>query len=139
MDVSMDIGPRILLWNYSFEEMAELDRLFESIDAPCVQVIDPEQGNLAVEDILFTGSRSDREYSSDEKVMLFFNVPARMIHALMREAKKWNLPKPIYAVITEQSIHWTFADLVDHLVKERDFIRKRAAEERMKHTFPHDS
>lgn len=134
MNSSADVSPRILLWGYTHEEMAELDRFFESIGAPDVQMIESDQGSLPVEEILSAGSRSGQEFSCDEKVMLFFNIPATTIHTLIREAKKWNLPTPIYAVVTEQSIHWTFAELVDHLIKERDFIRKRMAEERKRPT-----
>ncbi len=126
----MNADPRILLWNYSFEEMLQLDHFFQSVEAPLVQAIEKDQGHLLVEDILFSDKRSDQEFSCDEKVMLFFNVPGTTIHTIMQEAKKWDLPKPIYAVVTDQSIQWTFAELADHLIKERDFIKKKMDEER---------
>ncbi len=133
----MNTEPRILLWNYSFEERLLMDHFFQEIGAPLVQAIEKDQGNILVQDILFSDKKSDQEYSCNEKVMLFFNVPAQTIHTIMREAKKWDLPKPIYAVVTQQSIHWTFADLVSHLIKERDYIQKRMDEEKSKGIHDH--
>jgi hypothetical protein len=133
----VDPSPRILLWNYSYEEMLAVDLLLQTVSAPLLQAIERDQGNLPVHEILFTDKRSDKPFSCDEKVMLFFNVPARTIHDVMDVMKKGSLPRPIYAAVTRESIEWTFSDLVDHLVKERDFIRKRMEEEKKKNTCPH--
>lgn len=134
----MENGPRILLWNYSFEERLEMDHLFQAVGAPLAQAIETEQGYLPVREILFADNKSEQAYSCNEKIMLFYNVPAQTIHNLMKEAKQWNLPKPIYAIVTPQSIDWKFADLVDHLIKERDFIQQRIDGEKKKHSCPHE-
>jgi len=133
----MDASPKILLWNYSCEEMLEMDNLFQEVGAPEVRVIEKDQGGLSVHEILFTEARSDEEFSSDEKIMLFFNVPAPMIHTMMRETRRLDIPRPIFAVVTPQSIEWKFSELVEHLVKERDYIRKRKDEEKKGNTCPH--
>lgn len=133
----MDSNPRILLWNYTYEEMLEADLLLQAVGAPLMQAIEQDQGNLPVHEILFTDKRSDNPFSCDEKVVLFFNVPAKTIHDVMDVMKESGLPRPIYAVVTKESIEWSFSDLVDHLVKERDFIRKRMDEEKKKNTCPH--
>lgn len=133
----MDSSPRILLWNYTYEEMLAVDLLLQAVSAPLMQAIEQDQGNLPVHEILFTDKKSDKPFSCNEKVMLFFNVPARTIHDVMDVMKKGSLPRPIYAVVTRESIEWTFSDLVDHLVKERDFIRKRMEEEKKKNACPH--
>jgi hypothetical protein len=128
----MDSNPRILLWNYTYEEMLEMDRFFQACNAPLVQAIESDQGNLLVHEILFTEKRTDQRFACNEKIMLFFNVDAPMIHTIMGESKKWDIPRPIYAIVTPQSIEWTFSDLADHLIKERDFIKKRMEEEKNK-------
>ncbi|HNY64538.1 MAG TPA: DUF3783 domain-containing protein [Deltaproteobacteria bacterium] len=133
----MDASPQILLWNYSCEEMLELDRLFQETGAPEAKAIEKDQGDLPVHEILFSGGRADTEFSCDERIVLFFNVPAPMIHTLMREYKNLDIPRPIFAVVTPQSIEWKFSELADHLIKERDFIQKRAAEEKKGNTCPH--
>ena len=132
----MDAGPTILLWNYSFEDLLELDRLFQEVGAPEARAVEKDQGEVTVRDILFADARGEGEFSCDEKVMLFFNVPGPMIHTLMQETRKLDMPRPIFAMVTPQSIEWKFSELVGHLVKERDFIRKRAEEERKGNTCP---
>lgn len=128
----MNTSPRVLLWNYTYEEMLTLDVFFQAVGAPEAQVIEPDQGNLLVHEILFTGKRSDQAYACDEKIMLFYQVEAPVIHRVMREANDWSLPQPIYAVVTRQSIEWTFSELAGHLIKERDFFRKKTAEQKQK-------
>jgi hypothetical protein len=129
-EICMDASPKILLWNYSYEEMLQMDHLFQEVGAPEAKAIEKEQGELPVHEILFTDAKADEEFSCDEKIVLFFNVPAPMIHTLMRETKNLDMPRPIFAVVTPQSIEWKFSELVEHLVKERDFIQKRKSEEK---------
>ena len=121
----VDVSPKVLLWNYSMEEMLRIDQFFQEIAAPPACVIEHDQGNLLVHEIIFTEKKADDDFTCDEKVMLFFNVPAETIHAVMRESKTRDLPRPIYAVVTEQSIEWKFSDLVDHLIRERDYMLNR--------------
>lgn len=128
-ETQIDLSPRVLLWNYSMEEMLRLDHFFQEIGAPPAYVIEKDQGHLPVHEILFTLNRAQEEFVCDEKIMLFFNVPAETIHAVMRESKSRDLPRPIYAVVTKQSVEWKFSDLVDHLVKERDHMDSRKKKE----------
>ena len=69
--------------------------------------------------------------------MLFYNVEAPVIHTVMREAQEWNLPKPVYAVVTKQSVDWPFSELADHLVRERDYMQKKMDGQKKQHTCPH--
>ena len=121
----VDVTPRVLLWNYSMEEMLRIDHFFQEISAPPACVIEKNQGHLLVQELLFTQKKAEEEFVCDEKIMLFFNVPAETIHEIMRESKSRDLPRPIYAVVTEQSIEWKFSELAEHLVKERDHMNRR--------------
>ncbi|HHO76955.1 MAG TPA: DUF3783 domain-containing protein [Deltaproteobacteria bacterium] len=121
----MDLGPCVLLWNYSVEEILKIDQFFQEIGAPQACVIEIDQGHLLVHEILFTDKRSREEFACDEKIMLFYNTPADMVHTIMSKTKNTDLPRPIYAMITEQSIEWKFSYLAGHLIKERDFFMKK--------------
>ena len=121
----VDVSPRVLLWDYSMEEMLRMDQFFQEIGAPAAHVIEKDQGHLLVHEILFENKKADDDFTCDEKVMLFFNVPAEKIQAIMRESKTRDLPRPMYAVVTEQSIEWKFSDLVEHLIKERNHMQNR--------------
>lgn len=127
------ISPTILIWHYSDEETERLNRFFCEIDVPEALSIAGHQGHLLVHEILFGEKRSEEEFCCDEKVMLFYNLPAQDIHAVMQQSRDRDLPRPIYAMVTEQNIAWRFSDLVEHLIEERDFIARRRAQKDQKH------
>jgi hypothetical protein len=126
----MDTSPRILQWGFSAEENEKLDAFLQELSAPPLVTIDPDQGHLAVHEILFSDKRSMGRFISDQKVVLFYNVPPEVIHRIMSESKKRDLPKPIYAMVTRENITWNFSDLVAHLKKEHEFVQKRLKEKR---------
>jgi hypothetical protein len=121
----MDTSPKILMCGFSDEEYVKLESFFTEISAPQRGIVREDQGNLTVNDILFSDNRSEERYLPDQQVVLFFNVKAEMIKKIMTEAKKKDLPRPIYAMVTRENIGWKFSALVDHLKKEHEFIQKR--------------
>ncbi|MDT8273756.1 MAG: DUF3783 domain-containing protein [Desulfomonilia bacterium] len=121
----LDMSPRILIWGYTGEVQEAFYAFLGEIGAPPAVSIPGNRGCLFVHEILFSDKESEKAFSCDEKVVLFFNVEAQMVHKVMNEGKKRDLPRPIYAMVTRQNIEWTFDDLVEHLVKERDFITEK--------------
>lgn len=124
----MDTTPRILYWGFTAEEKDRFDSFIHGIQTTRTLQIEPDQGNLPVHEVLFTDKRDQEPLVRDQKVLLFFNIPAEMIHRVMREAKGKDLPQPIYAMVTKENISWRFCDLVDHLVKEHEFVQRRLKE-----------
>ena len=124
----MDKEPRLLVWNYTSEEKQNLDALLDEIKAPSAVTIETNQGSLTLKEIIHTGGHSDREFTSNEKVVLFYNIPQKGVLFLMNMFKQNNLPRPIYAVVTEHSIEWPFSELHEHLVEERNRMAKRRAD-----------
>ncbi|SHG26592.1 protein of unknown function [Desulfacinum infernum DSM 9756] len=126
----MDGSPRLLVWNFTAEEKERLDRMLEMVKAPPAHTIAPERGHLVVRDILHTEKTADEPFRCDEKIVLFYNIPQKGIFFLIQKFKDAGLPKPIFAVVTEHSIEWPFSKLAEHLVEERDAMR-RPQEERV--------
>ena len=60
-----------------------------------------------------------------EKVILFNNLSDNELENSIRALRGSLEAKPIFAVVTPTSIEWTFADLLEHLIEEREFFRKR--------------
>ncbi|RLA98915.1 MAG: hypothetical protein DRG37_05835 [Deltaproteobacteria bacterium] len=120
----MDTNPKILVWNLSDEEMRLFGLFLKDIDGPRLEQIRRDQGHLLVREILFTDKVSSDEFDSNEKVVLFYNVQAEMVQKVVagiRESE--DLPRPIFAVVTQHSIDWKFSHLVEELVKERDYFK----------------
>jgi hypothetical protein len=116
--------PKLLVWNYTVEEKAGLDALLRELGAPGAISIDRVQGYLTLREILHTNARCEKEYASEEKVVLFHNIPQKGVFFLIDALGHSDLPRPIYAVVTEHSIEWPFSELLEHLVREREEMEK---------------
>lgn len=123
----MDQSPRLLVWNFTPEEKEKLDRMLELVKAPPAFTISPYQGHVVVREILHSNPIGDQPFECDEKIVLFYNIPQKGIFFLIQKFKDANLPKPIFAVITEHSINWPFSELAAHLIEERRAARARSA------------
>ena len=120
----MNGSPRLLLWNYTEEEKARVDRLLEDVNAPPAVAIRKDQGYLPISDIVHTNKRGEQDFECDEKLVLFYNIPNKGISYLIDLSKKRNLPQPIYAEVTEHSILWPLNELMEELIAEREAFRQ---------------
>jgi hypothetical protein len=126
----MNASSSILLWGFNHDEKERFDAFLLEISVPACVVIEENQGYLTVNDILFSSKRAEEKINADQRVVLFFNIPAEVIKKVMTETKKRSLPQPIYAMVTPENINWKFNDLVDHLKKEHEFIQKKLREKK---------
>ena len=120
----MESQPKLLVWNFTTEEKAGLDAFLREIGAPSAVSIDRTQGFLTVREIIDGSAPCGEGLTSDEKAVLFHNVPQKGVFFLIDAFQRTDLPRPIYAVVTEQSIDWPFNELLEHLVEERDRMEK---------------
>lgn len=123
----MDKEPKLLVWNYTLGEKEKLDGLLKEIGAPPASAIDSDQGHLCLREIIHTDGHGQDRLESNEKALLFYNIPQKGVFFLIDIFKKAALPQPIYAIVTEHSIAWPFSKLLEHLVSERDNAAKRGA------------
>jgi hypothetical protein len=117
---AMESQSKLLVWNYTEEEKSRLDGVLKEIGAPPALSIEPGQGRLKLGDIIDGGGSHGEPLVSAEKVILFHEIPHKGVLFLMKFFKQTDLPRPIYAVVTEHSIQWPFHELLEHLVEERD-------------------
>ncbi|GLI34415.1 DUF3783 domain-containing protein [Desulforhabdus amnigena] len=123
----MDKPPRLLMWNYSAKEQENLQSILKEVGAPHAVPIEKTQGTLTLKEIIHLEMQSDEEFASEEKVLLFYNIPPKGVHFLLNLFKTRDLPRPIYAVVTEHSINWPFSVLLEHLIEERNAMTARQA------------
>jgi hypothetical protein len=121
----MDSQPQLLVWNYTTDEKSKLDAFLKEIGAPSAETIHPNQGYLTLREIIDGNGSSGEAFTSAEKVILFHGLPQQGVLFLINLFKQTDLPRPIYAVVTEHSINWPFHELLEHLVEERDRMEKR--------------
>jgi hypothetical protein len=119
--------PRLLVWGFTNDEKSELDAALKEVQAPPAMTIEKSQGHMPLKEILFTDHRGDSELVNNEKVVLFYNIPQKGIAFLMSLFKQKGLPRPIFAMVTEHSIQWTFDKLLEHLIEEKEEMKRREA------------
>jgi hypothetical protein len=121
----MQSQPQLLVWNYSTDEKSQLDAVLKEIGAPSAVTIDETWGYLTLREIIDGNGASGEPFPSVEKVVLFHGLPQQGVLFLINFFKQTDLPRPIYAVVTEHSINWPFNELLEHLVEERERMEKR--------------
>jgi len=60
-----------------------------------------------------------------EKVVLFNNFSDDELENSIRAIRASLGGQPIFAIVTPTSKEWTFAYLIEHLIEEREYFRKR--------------
>ncbi|MCT8977515.1 DUF3783 domain-containing protein [Clostridium sp. CX1] len=89
------------------------------------KVIDESMGKMKIGDIL-NGIKLEvyNCHLPSEKVVLFNNFEDEELKNTMRAIKASIQPSPIFAIVTDTSIDWTFEYLLEHLVEEREWYKK---------------
>jgi hypothetical protein len=112
---------RLLTFGFSDSECERIDRRLAEIGVPAPTRLQKEQGGVVIEDILKEGRTGAELLECDEHLVLFHNVSNAGVGSLMQVFKSLEIPNPIFAVVTETSITWTLAQLMEHLIEEKRF------------------
>ena len=75
-----------------------------------------------LEDIILQGKEGTEKLRSDEKLVLFCGISEKGVKTLMPLIRGIGSPKPIFAMVTEHSLRWTFRELMRHLTAEKDAL-----------------
>ena len=70
-------------------------------------------------DILREGAIGTEEFTCRERLVLFANLSEAGVKSLMQVLKSLEIPKPIFAVVTETPVAWTLRQLMEHLIEEK--------------------
>jgi len=113
------MSARVYVYGFTQEEEKRINSLFGELGIPEVVRIERSQGSVTLGDIIENGKSGDDELAYDERTILFHEISDKGVYALMQAIKSIDVPKPIFAVVTEHSIHWTFEQLAGHLLREK--------------------
>ena len=82
-----------------------------------------DMGKMKVKDIIdeSTEKVGGENLPTNEKVIVFHNVPGMHLDMIMSLTKRVLKKKPILATTTETSMEWDFEYLVEHLMEEREW------------------
>lgn len=113
----------ILGYSLSEEEKNDISKI---LNYNC-KVVEQSMGKMKVRDIL-NGLKLEVVNSEipKEKVILFNNFEDKELKKSINLIKSVIQPAPIFAIVTDTSIEWTFEHLLKHLVEEREWYKNHS-------------
>lgn len=117
----MENNKTALIYGFDETEQNILSKIFNGK----YKVVEETMGKMKIGDIL-NGIRLE-VYNCNlpsEKIVLFNNFEDEELKQVIRTIKVSIQPAPIFAVVTNTSIDWTFEYLLEHLVEEREWYKK---------------
>jgi len=108
-------------FGYSEAESAAIDAALAGIRVPAPTRLTPTQGDCLVGDIVERDADGAGTLAAGERLVLFARLPGEAVSGLVDFFRGIDVPRPIFATVTETSATWTLADLLEHLVEERRF------------------
>ena len=109
----------ILVFGFADAEQALINRRLSEIGVPSPFRLEKRHGSVVIGDILREEAIGTEEFDCQERLVLFSNLSETGVRSLMQVFKSLEIPKPIFAVVTETSITWTLRQLMEHLIEEK--------------------
>ncbi len=111
--------PRIFTFGFSADESATIDAALTGIRVPAPTRLRPSQGDVRVGDIVERDADGTDRLETAERLVLFAYLPGEAVGRLVDFFRSIDVPRPIFATVTETSATWTFAELLEHLGEEK--------------------
>lgn len=110
---------RILVFGFTDAEQALINRRLSELGVPSPLRLEKRHGSVVIGDILREEAIGSDEFDCQERLVLFSNLSETGVRSLMQVFKSLEIPKPIFAIVTETSITWTLRQLMEHLIEEK--------------------
>jgi hypothetical protein len=112
---------RMFTFGYTEIESAAIDAALAGIRVPAPTRLKPTQGDCVVGDIVDRDADGAGSLPAGERLVLFARLPGEAVSGLVDFLRGIDVPRPIFATVTETSATWTLAALLEHLVEEKRF------------------
>ncbi len=120
---------RMFTFGYTDDESAAIDAALARIRVPAPTRLRPSQGDCTVGDIVERDADGSGSLATGERLVLFARLPGEAVSGLVDLFRGIDVPRPIFATVTETSATWTLAMLLEHLVEEKRFHEAARREE----------
>jgi hypothetical protein len=117
-----ELKARVYYFGLDPSDVDRITQRFAELQIPAPLEITPLQGDILLEDIILQGREGAEELMSDERLVLFCGISEKGVQTLMQLIKEIIDPKPIFAMMTEHSLKWTFRELMRHLTAEKEAL-----------------
>ncbi|EDS78229.1 conserved hypothetical protein [Clostridium botulinum C str. Eklund] len=117
----------LLIYGFNEEEKNILKMLVMENKIPSFKCIDKNMATSSLEYIIcdVNNSKYDGELP-EEKVVLFNSCQDKEVTKAISAIKQKINKDVIFAMVTETSIKWSFKDLIEHLIEEREWFKNNS-------------
>lgn len=117
----------LLVYGFNEEEKSILKKLVMENKIPSFKCIDKSMATNSLECILcdVDNSKYDGELP-EEKVVLFNSCKDKEVTKAISAIKENVSMDVIFAMVTETSVKWSFKDLLEHLIEEREWFKNNS-------------
>ncbi len=112
-----------ILYNFNNKELTMLKNICGLIGIKEKIILTPKNGNSLIKDVLEGKLDDNCENGLIHKAVIFNNVDHSKIHSFIDALKKFRIPNPLIAVVTETSLNWDVNTLVSNLLEEREALK----------------
>lgn len=116
----------LLIYGLDMTEQVTLSKILEDCGEATYKIILSGMADMKLKDII-EGIKFEtypKDLPENEKVILFNNFSDEQLNKMIAGLRNKFTNPPILAVITATTLEWTFKELIIHLVKEREFLKK---------------
>ena len=114
-----DGKPRIFTFGFTEDESAAIDAALADVRVPSPTRLRPSQAGCRVGDIVDRDADGTGSLENAERLVLFARLPGEAVGGLVDYFRGIDVPRPIFATVTETSATWTLAELLAALAGER--------------------
>lgn len=112
-----------ILYNFNNKELTMLKNICGLIGIKEKIILTPKNGDSLIKDVLEGKLDDNCENGLIHKAVIFNNVDHSKIHSFIDALKKFRIPNPLIAVVTETSLNWDVNTLVSNLLEEREALK----------------
>lgn len=117
----------MLIYGLDEKEESLVKKIVDENVLPSYSIIMKSMSQMKIKDIIegFDIQVFDNNLP-DEKVILFNNFSDDELEKTIKSINLEFQKQPILAVITPTSINWTFGELINHLIEEREWFKQHS-------------
>lgn len=116
----------IITYGLDNKENEVIDKISNNKNFSNHKIIEKSMTGMKLKDIIIGSTNIIKTVKiPDEKIILFNNLTEDELSSSMKKIKSGFSTSPIFAVVTQTSVDWTFDYLINHLMQEREWFKKQ--------------
>lgn len=126
-DYILENNKAMLIYGFSQEDMDKINNLIKLNNLPGYILVEKSMASMTIRNIL--DGLNLRVFNNisipEDRVILFNNFSDKELDKAISILKESFIELPILAVVTPTSVEWTFKNLIEHLIEEREWFKSQ--------------